>query len=457
MSSNVKGLLQRWDKLSKFSSSLAIKSLNTNLFRATVASLALKVCSALLGLLVSILLARKLSPEGFGIYSYALAIVSLLAIPVHFGMPTLIVRQVARYHRMAQWSLLRGILVRANQMVLAVSITVLIGVSAFAWLTVQSENGSVQTAALYWALLLLPLSGFNSLRESALQGLRRVVAGQLPEAIVLPISFVSLLLVASNIGTLTPQGAIALYCFATLIALIVGSVFLIKALPKEVKAAEPKYESRNWLHSLMPLSLLGGLHIVNSQVDVFMLGLFSSKESVGLFRVAYSGAALVLFFMSAMSAVVAPNIARLHNAGKMRELQRVATLGARVCLIAGIPIAGCLSIFGAELIQLIYGNLYLAAYTPLVILCVAQMINVLTGFVHVALNMMGHERATLTGMCFSVLLNVVLNITLIPAYQEVGAAISAAVAIVAVNIYLCCVLYFKTGISTLPITPKAYR
>ena len=59
-------------------------------------SFALKAANTGLGFLTTVLLARLLGAEGYGIYAYAYALVMLLAMPAQSGLPNLIVRETAR-------------------------------------------------------------------------------------------------------------------------------------------------------------------------------------------------------------------------------------------------------------------------------------------------------------------------------------------------------------------------
>jgi O-antigen/teichoic acid export membrane protein len=424
--------------------------LRAELIRGAIGTIGIKIANVLFNMTAAVLLARALSPNGYGMYTYALSITSLLAIPVQLGMPTLLVRQIAKYQHMAQWGLLRGILLRANQIVFFLSTVVIIAIA----LIIGVLNGrvdAVQSNTIFWAILLIPLMGFSNLREAALQGLRRVVLGQIPDAIIAPVAFVVLLLIALEFGRLTPPHAMVLYLLSISSALICGAYFLLRQIPEEVAVARSEFDSRSWWSSLIPLSFLGGLHVIHSQTDIFMLGLLATKEAVGLYRVAYSGAALVLFFMTAIGAVVAPNIARLHSEGDIERLQRMVVLGARASIFAAIPIALVLIVFGSNIIELVYGKSYVDAHSALGILCLGQLVNALTGFVHIILNMMGFERETLRGVLYSVGLNITLNFVLIPQYGANGAAISAAISIAAVNVYLFMRLYRMAGIWSLPI------
>jgi len=54
--------------------------------RGFVGAFALRTVGAGVSLLATVVLARALGIAGFGIYSYALALVSLLSVPAQFGV-----------------------------------------------------------------------------------------------------------------------------------------------------------------------------------------------------------------------------------------------------------------------------------------------------------------------------------------------------------------------------------
>jgi O-antigen/teichoic acid export membrane protein len=73
----------------------------SKLFRSRIAwdtgwSFVIKTSSVGFGFFTAVLLARMLGAEGYGIYAYAFALVTLLAMPAKAGLPQLVVRETAR-------------------------------------------------------------------------------------------------------------------------------------------------------------------------------------------------------------------------------------------------------------------------------------------------------------------------------------------------------------------------
>lgn len=419
--------------------------LRAQLVRGVKGSFGLKVLHTLLNFTISIVLARTLAPEGYGIYAFALSVVTLLAVPVQMGLPTLVIREVARYQFASRWDCLRGLLQRANQAILFLSI--MVGIPALMlgfWLFDTMEP--TQLATLAWAFLLLPLAAFNRLREAALQGLRHVVLAQIPDKLFLPTAFLGLVVVVSVTFGLTPPLAMALYATSVGMAFMLGTIFLVRTLPGVVRVTAPRYETRIWLKSVLPLSMLAGLSVINAQTDIFMLGLLSTSENVGLYRVAYSGAALVVFTLTAVNAVLAPHIARLYEAGDTERLQKMVTRSVRWSFFAALPVVAIFVVFGGRILEFVFGADFRPSWMAMAILCIAQLVNVAVGSVHVILNMTGHERETMKGAFYAAILNVVLNVLLIPRFGIEGAAIATGISIVVVNLLLLRALWKRAGI-----------
>lgn len=420
-------------------------TLRGQLLRGARSSLLLKISEAALGFMVSLVLARILQPEGYGVYSFALSVVGILGVPVMMGLPTLVLRETARYHATGEWALLRGILIRAFQAVAFLSALVgpLVAIAVWNW---PDRIEQVQVHTLMWALILIPLTGFNRLRESTLLGLAKVRHALTPERLLLPILMLAAVGLYQLLGVLDPPGAMALYCGATAIALVLGARYMARDLPPGVRECRAAYANAYWFRSVLPLALLGGLNVILSQTDIFMLGLYSTKTDVGLYRVAFNGAALVLFFHAAINQSLQSHFVTLYASADRARLQRLITTATRGVTLAALPVAAALVVFGGDILEFAYGVAYRPAYPTLIILSLAQLFNVFTGSVYDILNMTGHEHDTLKGVMLSAVTNVALNAVLIPLLGPAGAALATGISMVLVNGTLVAILRARTGL-----------
>lgn len=426
--------------------------LRTELIKGAVGSFSLKLVNTVLNLVLSVFLARSLTPQGYGVYAFMLSLMTLLTIPTQLGMTTLLVREVSGYQSAEQWGLLKGILRRTNQTVVVLSFVV--GIAAYFLASFFADQwDATQLMTFGWALVLLPLVVLNRLREAAMLGLRRVVIGQLPEKIIQPAIYLLLvLLVSAGLGSdFSPSYAMVLSCVAAGLSLLMGLVFFYRALPVKVHDASPLFDVPSWFRSVLPLSLLSALAIINVQVDVVMLGILATKEDVGIYRVAFSGAALVIFVLTAINIILAPHIARTFNSGDKRLLQRIVISGSRLSLIAAIPVAILLVVLGAPILEFVFGEPYRRADLALAILCIAQLVTVFVGSAHVILNMSGYERVAVKGVICSTFLNFVLNTVLIPEYGVEGTAVATTVSIIVLRLYFFWAVWRYVGVWCLAI------
>lgn len=427
---------------------LAAGAIKRPLVGGAVGAFGLKLVNMALTLGTSVLLARLLGADAYGMYAFAIACVTLLEVPAQLGLPTLLVRWTAAYAATAEWRRLRGLVRRASQ-ITAIGLIIIVAILAgmLFMLAANFEAEAVNTAA--WALALVPLVVLGALRAAVLRGLHHVVLSQVSSMLVRPALFLLLLaLVALGFGSrLTPSTAMALQVTATGAAFLLGLWWLWQRIPAPLRAAAPIYETRQWIRSAMPLMLVGSIGVLNSQVDILMLGLLRTSEEVGIYRVAVQAGNLVAFAATGISLVIAPTLSRLHVEGDFCGLQRVMTRSAQAGLfLFALPVALILIVFGDALLPVVFGSAFGAAYGPLAIICLGQLINAAAGSVGVLLSMTGHERDTAFGLSAAMMLNVPMNLALIPLFGASGAAAATTASIAVWNGFLAFSVYRRLAI-----------
>lgn len=394
-------------------------------------SFVLKVINALLLFLLSVVLARWLGPDEYGSYAFVLSCVSIALVPVHFGIPGLLVREVAKGARLDAWGTVRGAIRTAWGAVAALALVLVcvLGGMIFAF----GMDDASRANAFLLALLLLPLTGLNQVRQAVLRGFHRIVTGQLPEMLVVPLVMLLGALLLQQWLAPSAASGIALRVAATFLALVAGLMLLRSGRPVAVKSAPPDYLPRQWSRAILPFSMLAFLGVAHAQVDIFLLGLLAPSDQLGVYKVARAVAALVVFAQAAFNAALAPRFAALHAASDLAGLERLARSAVRWELAVTVPIAVVLVGAGRPLLDLVYGEAYLHAALPLAILCIGQVIGVSVGSSALILNMAGYERRTLRVSVAMAIISPVLMLALVPWAGVVGAAVASALSIIVLN------------------------
>ena len=428
-------------------------SLRGQLVRGGAGSALIQVVNRLLTLSLGIVLARGLGADGYGVYAYTFALLTLLLVFAELGMPTLLVREVAAGQARRDWSGLRGVLVRALQVVFVAAVTLSAMAALVLW---QRGEGMPATLreTLSWGLVLLPIAALTRAITAALRGLQHVVKAQAVEMLVRPALVILgvgfFFMFAPNMRL--PQYAMAIQAGGAAVVLGAAVWLLYRYLPRPVHAAEARYQTRQWLSSAMPLTLIGGANILNNQTDILMLGFFRTPGEVGMYRVAVQGAMLVAFGLLAANTVVAPQFARLHAQDDKVRLQRLVTASARAILLAALPVALTFIIAGGTIAGWVFGPEFTKSQAPLAILAVGQLVNAAMGSVGFLLNMTGHEKDVAMTLLVTAGLNIFLNLVLIPPYGMAGAASASAVSLALWNIMLWLAVKKRIGINSTAFT-----
>lgn len=436
--------------LTKKQTNLRGGGLKAVLLRGGISSIFLRILINILSLSMAVILARTLGASGYGIYAYAMAVATLLAIPAQVGLPTIVVRETARAEASENWGMIRGLWQWANKIVILVSL-LLILLAALVFLGTAEHYSESQLVTLYLSLALVPLMALGNLRGAALRGLRRVIQGQLPESVFRPF-FLVMFIVATHWyakESLTPQIAMVQHGLAAVLAFMLGAVMLHFARPAKLKEGPvPQFDRGAWKKSILPLSMIAGANVINAQADIIMLGWFVSDSEVGVYRVVASSVLLINFGKQAIVSVITPHFARLYSRGEMGKLQKLVTRSNQAIFAFSLPAFIVFLFYGDRLLGLAFGSEFVGGYYALCIMSFGYLIGMAFGSVAALLNMAGFERYTASGVAISAVLNIILNALLIPKWGIEGAASAMTLSMAFSSLFLWFSARKKVGISS---------
>lgn len=391
-------------------------------------ALAMRVGLVAINLATAVTLARLLGPERYGVYVFALGVMSIVALPGQAGVPLVAVRELSYALVRGDVGRVRGIVARLRALVLGYGVWAAVGL-ALGTLALGAILPPGEASALLWAALLLPAFGLLPFTGAALRGLDRVSTGQAVETLLRPGVFLFVAVAALAAGAQIGVGEVmALHAMAAAIALGVGSLLLtraVRSLPPESSALP---EIARLLRTLAPFTLIAGVQLILAKTDIMMLRALRSPADVGLYHVALQGAGLALFAQQAVAMVASPAIARAWQAGHTGELQAILTASARVVFLGALPIAVGLLLFGRAGITLVFGAAFAPAYAALSILLVGRVVQSSYGAIVPLARMVGWERQMVWLVAGAAVANVMLNAALIPAHGIAGAALASILA-----------------------------
>jgi O-antigen/teichoic acid export membrane protein len=172
-----------------------------------------------------------------------------------------------------------------------------------------------------------------------------------------------------------------------------------------------------------------------------MVGYYRPSSEVGIYRAASQTALLILLFLISLNNIFAPVIADIFIKGEQEKMKQLFKTVTRWSFTLTLPLCLIIGISGKNIL-LIFGSDFSIGYVPLVILAAGQLINAGSGGIAYMLVMSGHPYKKLVGDLAAIIINLTLNIILIPRWGLLGAAVATGVSIAGVNLMRVVQVYF---------------
>jgi O-antigen/teichoic acid export membrane protein len=179
-------------------------------------------------------------------------------------------------------------------------------------------------------------------------------------------------------------------------------------------------------------------------------------SDAGVYRIAVQLAALASLPLGAVNLVLAPRISAAFFAGRIDTLQSEVTHASRYVLLLTLPVVGVMVLGGSMLLAL-FGQEFVSAALPLAILAVPQLLNAATGTAGYLLVMTQCEKQAAVMFASAAILNVALNLFLIPRFGMSGAAGASALAMIALNVGLAWGAWRWVKVLAAPIVRRTHR
>ncbi len=382
-----------------------------------------RLVAQVLGFASSLLLTRWLGAEGYGVFAFAFAMVTLLALPASMGFRSLLTREVAQYLEHQSWGLLRGLQQFAVGATLLASLVLMLVTYSMIYLLPWPTDESLRQG-LQLGLFSLPFFALVPVWQGTLTGLHHTHRAQLPEGVIRPLFFlVVMVAVHFTIGPLSTKEAIAINIGAMGVAMLISLSMVMRLQPVAPRKVHTAYRPKTWLKGGFYFLLISGMHVINSHTDILMIGTLLDAEQTGIYRIPVRLGSLLLFPFLVMEMVVAPLIAQQHAKGKIATLQSTLRQLVGGVLLLTLIGGAVLALFRSTILGW-FGPAFPAGGEVLLWFVLIVLIQVSFGPVGYLMSMTGHERITTQVMAVSAGVNIGLNIGLIPVLGISGAALA---------------------------------
>ena len=415
----------------------------------------LRLAGAALTLGLQIFLARFLQAYEYGLFAFTWSCLIILGEFLSFGFYNLIQRLIPEYRINNQPALLRGAVWGAAITILLSSLAITILIWAGLYGLVQAQLiSSVYADLLIIGALSLPAFALADYLSGIGRSYGWMIRAFAPTALFRPLAIMGLFVGTIAFGV-SSSALTAITCatIAIWITLLLSFLIISKAMPDKDYQGSRDYKFRPWILAALPMMMISSFELLLFNIDVLMISLFLSPDQTGLYFAATKIMVLVAFLNfsvgSAFTASYANHYLKNNHEALAKSIRRSASLTfyPSLLMITGIIL------FKDELLSLFGPGFEQASYVifPLSI-----------GLICRALVGPGERILMMTGKHFTcgaiylgtVIIDIILNIILIPHYGLLGAAIATSVSFVLMALLLFIMVRKHLSVTALASAPQ---
>jgi O-antigen/teichoic acid export membrane protein len=397
-------------------------------------SIIFRILGAIAQFSFTLILARIFGAEGMGIFVLGLTTVAIGSAFARWGIDQAALKHISIYATNNQWGDITSVYKKSIIFVLITSIAMSFFIYLLApWIagTIFHDPRLVSLIEVF-SLSIIPFSLLFLISE-CLRALKKIASHTLTQVFAVPAisSTILLLLYRQEINL---HESAYIYFTACMSGLIIAYFIWLKSVNADKPLANQKPISlKELLITASPMAWVTILSIVISFLETILLGIYHDAEEVGIYAVVLRLALIVNFVIVAFNSILAPKFASLYRHNQIPDIQKLVSNSVYIMTLATLPIFIFYLIYPSYAL-LLFGDEFLGAEIALIILTFGQFVNIYAGPAAILLMMTGHQENMRKNTLISFSCGLITGIILIPILGVVGAAISATLGIVLLNI-----------------------
>lgn len=377
-------------------------------------------------LFFSILFARLLLPENFGLYSLTMSIAFIFMTFADLGINETLIRFFSLYKNKEKSTAYFQYIFKIK-ILLSFSVSLLLFLGAYPISFFIFKKPELFYPLIVASIFILSSlfvyffsSFFYAIKRTKYVGINEIFF-QIARLCLISLVFI---LISSKYQVIA---IIIASILTNLFVLLLLLSWMKKLAPRIFKKSKQSVDKKSLLKFLGYATIAQISGIFFSYIDTLMLGFFVSFSYLGYYRIAFSLVFGVIGLFTYLGVVLMPFFTSLEN----KRLKRAFNKSVRFILIFSIPSAFGILALGKYFIRLLYGYEYLQAQYPFYALSFLLIIWIPTTLLMTLFFSKGKIKEILKIKIFALTLNVILNFVLIYfliLISELWAVIGASIA-----------------------------
>jgi O-antigen/teichoic acid export membrane protein len=377
-----------------------------------------------LKLILFVYAARKLGTSEWGIFSYALALMSTFEIISDIGVNSVILRETARKAENAKEYI-------STSFFLKLGLSLISSLALFSLYFIMKNNDAVKILMPITAIMLF----FDSMGEFG-YSLNRAFEKMELEAII-KIVTTALLVILGFVFIANHPKAISI-SYAYFISGILETVIMYYILRPHFKDLVSTFNQKLLPYifkEAWPIATVTIIGTIMANIDMVMLGWYTNPHNIGLYSAAQKPVQIIYLLPSLLSTAIFPAFSRLALTNK-EKIKDLIKKSFNFSIITALLINVGVLLIGGPVFKLAFGKQYIEAIPLFKIMSLAIITGAPGIIISNALFALGEQKKLIQFISVTLIIDIILCLLLIPRYGIYGASISVTVSQTVGNIFL---------------------
>lgn len=428
---------------------LALKDKDfSELLRGSGLSFFLRFGGLMSGYLLTLIIANLFGADGLGDYVLSITVLRLFTLLSKLGLDTTSIKFIASFASQNKWT---SIFKFRNKVVFILIISSIF--FSFLLYTLSQPIADLINAQVKYIKLnsffILPMS-FFMLHYQSLRGLKRIAEFsffyRMSQSLF---TVVSVLIIYYFIQ----DNEVPIYAY--LVSLLLVSVLAFLSFRYNLNKKSYGKESAEMqilkysqiLKISIPLMFAQSVQFIMAWTDKLMLGSMTTTVDVGVYHTAFKLSMFAAVALMSVNSIASPKFAEMFAKKDFLGLKKVVHQSTKMIFWSSFPLVIVFFMFPDFLLGL-FGEEFKVGVTAFIFLSCGRLISSFSGSVGNILQMTGNQNIYAIILLIGAILNVVLNLILIPLYGINGAAIASMSSLIVWNLSMVLVVKQKFGFYT---------
>ncbi|MEK7534907.1 MAG: flippase [Patescibacteria group bacterium] len=401
--------------------------------RKLVANAGIQIIGRFLTLLISLvtlsyianhLLFEGSALKGYGQYTIVLTYISIIGATADLGLFTLVVREITGKRPEVAGRIVGSALVFRFLLMLA-TLLILGGLYNFLPYDGVVKQGIILGVVIAF-LMLFSQAIATIFQANYLSG--RIVVSEIIGRLVMAI--LTIYFLRQGLGLIP-----------VIVANLIGNVVLLVVsylLSRTVSPIKIQFDFSLWKQTLpefWSIAVVTLLGLVHFRLDSLILSFYKPVTDVGIYGVAYRIFDIILVIPAIFAANLLPILTRLNDTNRKTEIAQLIKRSTGLLFAASFALGAAIMILAPWIIVFVTSADFTASALPLRILTSAFIFLFLTTIYAGTAIALREQKRLIGGYCLVVMVDIILNIILVPRFSYIGAAATTVTSEVVLMVY----------------------